>query len=42
MRIPGISELTDGEEDLLPTLFLLEGPLGVGKEKIVQSSWRTG
>ncbi|MGB7279295.1 MAG: ATPase domain-containing protein, partial [Pseudolabrys sp.] len=31
MRIPGISELTDGEESLLPTLFLLEGPLGVGK-----------
>ena len=33
MRIPGISELTDGEENLLPTLFLLEGPLGVGKRE---------
>jgi len=33
MRIPGISELTDGEESLLPTLFLLEGPLGVGKRE---------
>ncbi|MGB8158541.1 MAG: ATPase domain-containing protein, partial [Nitrososphaeraceae archaeon] len=33
MRIPGISELTDGEETLLPTLFLLEGPLGVGKRE---------
>src|ERR1041385_5710418 len=31
MRIPGISLLTEGEESLLPTLFLLEGPLGVGK-----------
>lgn len=33
MRIPGISQLTEGEESLLPTLFLLEGPLGVGKRQ---------
>jgi archaellum biogenesis ATPase FlaH len=33
MRIPGISLLTEGEESLLPTLFLLEGPLGVGKRQ---------
>jgi archaellum biogenesis ATPase FlaH len=33
MRIPGISELTDGDESLLPTLFLLEGPLGAGKRE---------
>src|SRR5215475_9628492 len=33
MRIPGISQLTDGEESLPPTLFLLEGPLGVGKRQ---------
>src|SRR6476469_11014593 len=33
MRIPGISELTEGEENLLPTLFLLEGPLAVGKRE---------
>src|ERR1051325_2909983 len=33
MRIPGITQLTDGEESLLPTLFLLEGPLGVGKRQ---------
>jgi archaellum biogenesis ATPase FlaH len=33
MRIPGISELTEGDESLLPTLFLLEGPLGVGKRE---------
>jgi archaellum biogenesis ATPase FlaH len=33
MRIPGISELTEGDESLLPTLFLLEGPLGAGKRE---------
>lgn len=33
MRIPGISELTEGDESLLPTLFLIEGPLGVGKRE---------
>src|SRR5437867_4625030 len=33
MRIPGISQLMEGEESLLPTLFLLEGPLGVGKRQ---------
>ena len=31
MTIPGLAELTDGEENISPTLFLLSGPPGVGK-----------
>jgi RecA-superfamily ATPases implicated in signal transduction len=31
MAIPGLAELTDGEENILPTLFLLSGPPGIGK-----------
>ena len=31
MTIPGLSELTDGEENISPTLFLLSGPPGIGK-----------
>jgi archaellum biogenesis ATPase FlaH len=31
MSIPGAAELTDGEENISPTLFLLSGPPGIGK-----------
>jgi archaellum biogenesis ATPase FlaH len=31
MAIPGLAELTDGEENISPTLFLLSGPPGIGK-----------
>ncbi len=31
MTIPGLVELTDGEESISPTLFLLSGPPGIGK-----------
>ena len=31
MTIPGLAELTDGEENISPTLFLLSGPPGIGK-----------
>src|SRR4029079_15474214 len=31
MSIPGAIELTDGEENISPTLFLLSGPPGIGK-----------
>lgn len=31
MAIPGVVELTDGEENVSPTLFLLSGPPGIGK-----------
>jgi archaellum biogenesis ATPase FlaH len=31
MSIPGLAELTDGEENISPTLFLLSGPPGIGK-----------
>ena len=31
MTIPGLAELTDGEENISPTLLLLSGPPGIGK-----------
>jgi len=31
MAIPGLTELTDGEENISPTLFLLSGPPAIGK-----------
>ena len=31
MAIPGLAELTDGDENISPTLFLLSGPPGIGK-----------
>jgi len=31
MAIPGLAELTDGGENISPTLFLLSGPPGIGK-----------
>jgi archaellum biogenesis ATPase FlaH len=31
MLIPGLAELTDSEENISPTLFLLSGPPGIGK-----------
>jgi archaellum biogenesis ATPase FlaH len=31
MPIPGLAELTDSEENISPTLFLLSGPPGIGK-----------
>ncbi|HJR84658.1 MAG TPA: ATPase domain-containing protein [Nitrososphaeraceae archaeon] len=31
MAIPGLAELTDGDEHISPTLFLLSGPPGIGK-----------
>ena len=31
MAIPGLTELTDGEENVSPTLLLLSGPPGIGK-----------
>jgi archaellum biogenesis ATPase FlaH len=31
MTIPGLAELTDGEENISPTLCLLSGPPGIGK-----------
>jgi archaellum biogenesis ATPase FlaH len=31
MAIPGLAELTDGDERISPTLFLLSGPPGIGK-----------
>ncbi len=31
MAIPGLSEITDGEESVSPTLLLLSGPPGIGK-----------
>jgi archaellum biogenesis ATPase FlaH len=31
MTIPGLAELSDGEENISPTLFLLSGPPGIGK-----------
>ncbi len=31
MTIPGLVELTDGQESISPTMFLLSGPPGIGK-----------
>src|SRR5688500_10388748 len=31
MAIPGLTELTDGEENVSPTMLLLSGPPGIGK-----------
>ncbi|TLX69163.1 MAG: hypothetical protein E6L03_00925 [Thaumarchaeota archaeon] len=36
MTIPGLAELTDGEENISPTLFLLSGPPGIGKRDFLR------
>jgi archaellum biogenesis ATPase FlaH len=42
MAIPGLTELTDGEENIAPTLFLLSGPPAVGKRDYCREFFEEG